>query len=184
MIAFLRIVGLLNAAAWFGMAVLVAFAIEPAASSHGMEGVLEVKNFPYYSVAIAHVLIKRCLYFQIAFALIAILHLTAERLYLGRWSQKSWFGLLLGLLLLNLLNTVWLQPHLEQLHKAAFAVNFRPEQRRAALESYRLWHAAASGFSLLVVGGLALYLWRVANPQDSTRFVVGTSAPFQRTERV
>ena len=86
MIAFLRIVGLLNAAAWFGVAIVLAFAIEPAAYSREMEGVLEARNFPYYSASIAQVFIKRGLYLEMALALIALLHLSAERLYLGRWS--------------------------------------------------------------------------------------------------
>ena len=90
----------------------------------------------------------------------------------------------MGILTMCLLNGFWFQPRLERLHKAAFAVNYRPEQRHAAQESYRLWHSLSKVFNLLSAGGLAIYLWRVAHPQDSTRFVGASSAPFNRTERV
>jgi len=183
-IAFLRIVGLLNAAAWFGLAVVMAFGVEAGAHSQEMEGALGIGNFPYFSGMIAHLFIKRLLYFQLALGIIALLHLGAERLYFGRASQKAWFGLIAALLVICLLNSFWLQPRLEYLHKAAFAANYRPEQRRAAQESYRGWHMAFKWLAVLSAGGLAIYLLRVATPQESTRFLVGGSGPFQRTERV
>ena len=98
--------------------------------------------------------------------------------------KKCLTGLLLVLLAILALNCFWLQPRLENLNTAAFSTTYRPDQRQAAQESYRIWHSFSTSLNLLSAAGLAVYLWRLANPQDSTRFVGATSPPFSRTERV
>jgi hypothetical protein len=57
------------------------------------------------------------------------------------------------------------------LHTTKYAVNTRPEIRQAADRSFRAWHGVSEVINLFMVGGLAVYLWRAANPSDPTRFV-------------
>jgi hypothetical protein len=91
-------------------------------------------------------------------------------LYLGRSPRKLWLGLLIGILSLSLIGGSWLQPKLRALHTTQYT-DPKPERRTAARASFRVWHGAAQGVNLLMLCGLALYLWRVANPPDPTRFV-------------
>ena len=128
-------------------------------------------NFPYFSGAIAQILIARYFHFQLACAIVAVLHLLAEWLYLGKYPQKLQAGLLIGLAAAALIGGYWLQPRLKALHATKYGVNTRPEIREAAARSFKAWHGVSQVVNLLMVGGLAVYLWRAANPSDQTRFV-------------
>lgn len=171
MIGFLRFVGILNAAVWFGTAVFFTLGIGLAPFSQEMKDLLGRDNYPYFSGAIAQVLIARYFYFQTACALVAVLHLFAEWLYLGNYPQKLQVGLLIGLASVALIGGYWLQPRLKALHATKYGINTRPELREAAARSFRAWHGVSQVVNLLMVGGLAVYLWRAANPSDQTRFV-------------
>jgi hypothetical protein len=65
----------------------------------------------------------------------------------------------------------WLQPKLKALHVTKYGVNTAPEIREAAGRAFKAWHGVSQVVNVLVVGGLAVYLWRAANPSDPTRFV-------------
>jgi hypothetical protein len=170
-IGFLRLVGLFNAAVWFGAAVFFTFGTGRAPFSPEMAALLGPKNYPYFSGAIAQLLIAR--YFQLQFicSAVALVHLLAEWLYLGRFPQRFQLGLLIGLCLTVLVGGCWLQPRLQRLHTVKYALNQRLEIREAAGRSFKAWHGVSMGVNLLLVAGLAVYLWRVANPSDATRFV-------------
>ena len=170
-IGFLRFVGTLNAAVWFGSAIFFSFGVGLAPFSQEMKSLLGQNNYPYYSGAIAEILIARYFHFQVACALVAVLHLLAEWLYLAKRPHRFQAGLLVGLCCAALLGAYWLQPRMKSLHATKYGVNNRPEIRQAAGRSFRVWHAVSEVINLFVVGGLAVYLWRAANPSDPTRFV-------------
>jgi len=170
-IGFLRFVGILNAAVWLGTAVFFTFGAGFAPFSQEMRNLLGPDSFPYFSGAIAQILIARYFYFQAGCALVAALHLFAEWVYLGKHPQKLQAGLLIGLAAAALIGGCWLQPRLKALHATKYGVNTRPEVREAAARSFRAWHGVSQVVNLLVVGGVAVYLWRAANPSDQTRFV-------------
>jgi hypothetical protein len=170
--ACLRFVGVLNAAVWLGAALFFSFVANEAFFGSDME-VLLGRSFPYFSGAIAHLLAKRYFAFQLVCAAIALAHLAAEWLYLGKYPQKSWLGLLVALALAVVAGGWWLEPKLQRLHDARYSLSARPAQRERASQSFRTWQTAARVVNLLSVAGLALYFWRMANPPDSTRFVRG-----------
>jgi Domain of unknown function (DUF4149) len=171
LISFLRFIGVLNAAVWLGSAIFFTFCVGPGIFSKAMSQELGPQNYPYFSGVIAQILIARYFHLQMACGLIALLHLIAEWLYLGKPLQQLWFGLLLTLLFIVLLGNYWLQPQLKQFHKIKYAVKSSPEQRQNAIQSFRSWHGASQVLNLLVLGSLGIYLWRTANPPDPTRFV-------------
>ena len=171
MIGLLRFVGVLNAAVWLGTAIFFTFGAGPALFSPEMKQLLGPSNFPYFSGAVAEVLIRRYFYFQVVCGVVAVVHLLAERLYLGKHPHKLQVGLLIGLCSAVLIGTCWLQPKLRDLHTVKYGVNTRPEAREAAARSFKTWHGMSQVINLLLVGGLTVYLWRTANPSDSTRFV-------------
>jgi hypothetical protein len=174
-IGFLRFVGIINAAIWFGAAVFFTFGAGPAVFSQDMENFLLLKpptTFRYVAGGIAQVLIARYFRLQLVCGIIALFHLLAERLYSGKSPQKFATGLLVALLSITLFGAYWIQPKLKQLHTTRYAVKSSPETREAAAQSFRAWHGASQALNLLMLGGLAIYLWRVANPPDSTRFLI------------
>ena len=171
MIGFLRFVGILNAAVWFGTAIFFTFGTGLVPFSQEMRDLLGPSNFPFFSGAIAQILIARYFHFQVGCAIIAALHLIAEWLYLGKYPQKLQAGLLIGLASAALIGGYWVQPRLKALHATKYSVNTRPEIREAAARSFKAWHGVSQVVNLLMVSGLAVYLWRAANPSDHTRFV-------------
>ena len=116
------------------------------------------------------ILRTRYLYWHTACALIALLHLLAEWLYLGRARSRFWFGLLAALLALGLLGSFWLNPKLAELHREHF-LNIRPESRMAAAKSFRFWQGVFEAMNVLTIAGVAVYFWRATNPPDALRFV-------------
>ena len=171
MIGFLRFVGILNAAVWFGTAIFFTFGAGSVPFSQEMRDLLGPNKFPLLSGAIAQILIARYFHFQVGCAIVAALHLFAEWLYLGKYPQKLQTGLLIGLASAVLIGGYWLQPRLKALHATKYSVNTRPEIREAAARSFRAWHGVSQMVNLFMVGGLAVYLWRAANSSDQTRFV-------------
>ncbi len=171
MIGLLRFVGILNAAVWFGTAIFFTFGAGPATFSPEMKSLLGSNNFPYFSGAIAEILIARYFHLQIICGAVAVVHLLAEWLYLGKYPHKIQLGLLVALCSVVLIGGYWLQPKMKALHAVKYGLNTRPEVREAADRSFRAWHGISQVVNLLAVGGLAAYLWRAANPFDQTRFV-------------
>jgi hypothetical protein len=164
-------VGILNGAVWFGGAVFFTFGAGLAPFSQEMKTLLGPTNYPYYSGAIAQILIARYFRFQLICGFVAALHLLADWLYLGKFPRKLQVGLLIGLCSAALFGGYELQPKLKALHAAKYGVSTRPEMREAANRSFKVWHGVSQVVNLVLVGGLAVYLWRAANPSDPTRFV-------------
>ncbi len=171
MIGFLRFVGVLNAAVWLGAAVFVTFGAGPAASSAQMQDLLGPKNYPYFSGAISFIYSERFFYLQMVCGGLAILHLFAEWLYFGKIPRRFWLGLLSSLIALNLISGLLLQPRLKQLHNLRHAVNAPAERQQNAAQAFETWQYGDSMVDVLVVAGLAIYLWRVVNPPDAARFI-------------
>ncbi len=163
--------GVLNTAVWFGATVFLALGAGPAASSQDMKDLLGERNYPYFSGAIGEIVATRYFRLSLVCSIVAVMHLLAEWLYLGKYPQKLRLGLLVGLFSVVIFNGYWLQDRLKEFNIARFGVNARPEQREAANRSYRLGHGVSGALNFLVIGGLVLYLWRLANPADSTRFL-------------
>ena len=131
MIGFLRFVGILNAAVWFGAAIFFTFSAGLVPFSQEMKNLLGANNYPYFSGAIAQIFIARYFYFQIGCAMIAVVHLLAEWLYLGKHPQKLQVGLLVGLASAVLLGGYWLQPKLKALHATKYGLNTPPRNPRS-----------------------------------------------------
>lgn len=171
MIGFLRFVGILNVGVWLGAAIFFTFGVGLAAFSPEMQNLLGANNYPCYSGAIAQVFATRYFHFQKICAAVAVVHLLAEWLYLGKRPRKFQSGLLLGLCAAVLLGAGWLQPKLKALHAAQYSTQARPETRATASRSFKAWQGVSQGVNVLVIAGLGVYLWRAANPSDPTRFV-------------
>lgn len=171
MISFLRFFGLINAAVWLGTVVFFNGCVGPACLSADMNNLLGANNFPYFSGAIAQLLMEKYYLSLAIFAMIALGHLIAEWLYMGRPARKVSMGLLGGLLCLTLLGGGLIAPHLQKNHALSHAVNAPAVQRESARRSFHIWKACALAIDVLMTGGLVFYVWHVANPSDAPRFI-------------
>ena len=163
----------MNAAVWLGAAVFFTFAAAPAFFSG------EVKTLglhPFWPGAMAQLVIARFFYLQWICGVIAIAHLLAEWVYLGRPFYRLTFGLLVGLLCIGFAGGLWLQPKLKKLNLIKYSMTdqYKPaaipaEERIAAVKAFRIWHGVAQVMNLVALGGLILYFWRVTHPTDNLR---------------
>ena len=143
----------------------------PGLFSADMQRLLGPKFYPYFSDAIAQIIVARYFRLQIICGIIAIFHLFAEQLYFGRAPQKRWLSLLLALLALSLLGGCFVQPKLKVWHDQRYNANATPQVREMASRSFQLWHGISQAANVLMLTGLGFYLVRVGNPPDSTRFI-------------
>ncbi len=174
MIGFLRFIGILNAGLWLGAAVFCTVGVVPVASSPDMVGLLGPDFFPYLSGAIIRLIVARLGYWQIFFGIIAWLHLILEWLYLGRLPRRARVGLLTLLFSLSLFAALWLNPKLTRLHRSEYAVNLPPSAHALAAKSFRLWDGVFQAINVLLIGGVAVYFWRLTVTEDAPRFVSPT----------
>ncbi len=171
MITSLRFVGMLNAAVWLGAAVFCTAGAGPALVSQDMINLVGLKYFSYFSGAITQMISARFFHWQLGCAIIALLHLLAEWLYLGRAPRRRWPGLLAGLLALSLWGGFWLCPKLNHLHRIQHALNTGSDQRAAALKAFTFWNGVLQAVNVLMIGGVVVYFWRVTHPPDELSFV-------------
>jgi hypothetical protein len=164
-------VGIINAAVWLGGSVFFTFAAGQAPFSAAMKQLLGEGNYPYFSGAIAQILIGKYFSLHVICGFIALGHLLAEKVYLGRPMRSATLWLLLALLGFGLVGGWWLQPKLKALHVRKYATNVVQEERDAAAASFRLWHALSQVANVGVLIGLTVYTWRANHPPDPTRFV-------------
>ena len=167
MIGVLRFIGLLNAAVWLGTVVSFTIAIGPAFFSPEMKANIPP---PHNGVA-AQLVIERYFILLNCCGGIALLHWTVEKLYLGKMTERFVLILLAATISLSLIAGFWLQPKLKDLHRKKYDVRASIEVRGAADRSFKMWHGVSQTMNLLVMGGLLIYLWRIGNPGDGTRFV-------------
>lgn len=135
-----------------------------------MKTLLAGANQAYFSGAIAQLLVAKYFSLTLVCSMVALAHLAAEWLYLGRRAQRSTLILLIVLFSFGLLGGFGLQPKMRELHKIKYASNVTSEQQEKAAKSFRIWHATAQILNILVLGGLTVYVWRANNPPSPTRF--------------
>lgn len=170
MIGFLRFFGLLNAAIWLGGAVSFTLALGPAFFSNEMKVILP----PPYNGAAAQIVIHRYFILLNCCGAIALLHLFLEKLYLGKAVERFTLAVLLVVIAFSLAGGFWLQPKLRNLHSQKYNMRLSAEPRAEADRSFKLWHGVSQTMNLFVIGGLLVYLWRVSNPPNATRFTSAT----------
>ena len=173
MIVLLRFVGILNAAVWFGAAIFFTFGAAPGIFSPELKRLFG----PAYPGLFAQSVVERFFLLQYCCGGLALLQQLAEWVYLGKSFHKITVGVLLGLCALSLLGGFALQPKMKEWHRIKYSTElyrrelYPPEQKARAARLFGVWHGVASSMNLLALGGLAFYLWRMANPGAGTRFV-------------
>lgn len=166
MVALLRFLGLLNAAVWFGGVIFFTFAVGPAFFSETM---IQLLGRPHAGAA-AQVVLERYFALQQWCAGLALAHLIAEWLYLGRPLQRLTLLLLMFLFTVGIVGGQVLQPRMKVLHLRMYAVQSPPALKETAGRSFRILHGTSMALNLLVMGGVLVYLFQVSRPANNTRF--------------
>ena len=163
----LRFFGIINAAIWFGAAIFFTVVVGPAFFSGEM---LSLLGRPRAGAA-AQLVIERYFILQHTCAIIAIIHLLAEWLYMGRPLERLTLGVVIGAFCLGLIGGAWMAPKLKQLHFVKYGQNSTPEQREAAAKSFSAWHGVSQMANLLLMVAILGHLWKMSNRADGPRFV-------------
>lgn len=175
MILVIRFIGVLNAAIWLGASVFFTFAAQGTFFSAEAKA---TGLHPFWPGVFAQLMIGKYFQLQAICAAIALIHLLADWVYLGRALHRITAGLLVVLFLLGLIGGLVLQPRMKEFHQITYSmspaykpVQMLPERRLEAQASFRRWHGVAMGINVIVLGCLVFYFWRVVHPPDNLRFV-------------
>ena len=168
---FLRFVGVVNAAIWLGAGIFMVFVL-PAVFSPEMHQLFgEEKTFKYYSGAVAMILFRRFFALQYFCGTIALLHLIAEKLYLGRAFPRLGTTVILAVFGLGLAGGVWFRPRMEGLRGTMYSSTASQAQKDAAEQSFKRWHVVSNLAVVVMIGGLFVHLVRVTRQEDTSRYV-------------
>jgi hypothetical protein len=165
-VGFLRIIGVINAAVWFGSLIFFTTAVGPAFFSDEMTSLL---TLPYAGAA-AQIVLKRYFYLQIWCAAVALAHLIGEWLYSGKPFQRFTLLLLMSLFSLSLIGGYIFLPKMKQLHLRMYAVQTTPAEKVSAKRSFWILHGTSSVLNLFVICGVLVYVWQVTKPVNTARF--------------
>lgn len=170
MSGFLRVVGIINAAIWFGAGLFFAAGILPAVFSGEMRAVFhETAADPYYSGAMAMHLFRRYFILQYLCGLVALLQVLAEKFYQGKPFPRVGGGLVLALLGVGLIGGLWLEPKMEKLRETRY-FGASQELKEQARHSFGLWHGFSEAVNVLVLGGVLTHLVLVSRPAGPARY--------------
>ena len=162
----MRFVGVANAAMWFGASIFFTFSVGPAFFSEKM---IHLLTKPYAGAAV-QLLLERYFILHLICGILAMFHLVAEWLYMGKPLQRLTLWLLLGIFALGLVGGYGLQPKLRRLHRTIYSPGSTPQQAGQAKQSFKLWHAMSQALNLVIITGVAVYLWRVTTPGSGYRY--------------
>jgi len=161
----LRIIGVFNAAIWFGSAIFFTFGIAPGIFSDEMKRVFG----DFYVGVIGQNLIGRYFAVTLICGVVALLHFFAEMFYMGKPFRRFTFALIIIVLALGLLAGYVFAPKIKTLHHQRYLGPLT--ERPAAEQQFKRLHATSMIGNLISLVALVTYTWQVTNPSDSTRFV-------------
>lgn len=171
MIRSLRFAGVLIASLWLGALAFQTFVVGPALNSAATQSLIGAKFFGYISGGLGQILAGWNFHLGIVCAFLALVHLFAENLYLGRGVSRRWLAVLLTLFVLNLVGSSWLNPRLIALHQSQHRATATATERAAAAQNFRLWHGLFQAMNVFMLAGVTAVLWRNSNPSDTPRYV-------------
>src|SRR5436190_8627054 len=109
-----------------------------------------------YAGAAAQIVIERYFFFHEMRGVIALAHLVAEWLYMGKPLQRLTLWLLLGIFWVGLVGGFIIQPKLQGLHRVMYGPAVAQQQRQEAQHSFALWHGASQMLNLMVLTGITV----------------------------
>lgn len=175
MILVIRFIGVLNAAIWLGASVFFLYA---AGGTFFSPEVKALPVHPFWVGVLAQRLIEKLFILHITCSIVALVHLLAEWVYLGRALHRFTLGLLGGLFLISLVSELVLLPKMQELRHRYYSMSadYKPvripdAERIEAKQLFDRLHGTAMGGNFVVLLVLVFHFWRVTYPPDNLRFV-------------
>jgi hypothetical protein len=167
----LRFIGIVNAAIWFGGGLVFTAVILPGVFSPDLRALFgEEGAYKYYAGGVALSLFGRFFILQYICGVIALLHLFAENLYLGRKISRLSLAIVLGALAVSLLGGAVVQPRLKDFRQIMYSSKAGPDEKALATHSFGVWHGLSETANVLMLAGLLVHLLRVARPEEPGRY--------------
>ena len=160
----------MNAAVWLGTTVFYTLGANPVCFSPEITNMFKAGADSYYPNVIAQTVMARYYVISLACGVVALLHFTAKWLYLGRQSRKFSLALVIAFFAITLIGSHGIQPKLGNLNERRFKAT-EPAERQSAAKWFHILRAVEATFNYLMICGLVVYTWRIANPSDTLRFV-------------
>jgi hypothetical protein len=172
-IAFLRFIGLMNAAVWFGAVVVFAALISPALASPEIVDLFGVARSPMpaaYAGLVGELVIAKFVWIHFICGGVAAVHLLVEWLYTGKAIRTLILYLAMLLITMGLLNGLILYPKMQDLHRTRYNRTVPAEKQLKAATMFSGLRQATEIIHWIMVGGLLLYTWKIATPGEQPRF--------------
>lgn len=176
---FIRILGLLNAAVWFGAGIFFTFVVAPGFFSDKMLALFGGTQSFYskaYAGAANIIILERYYHFQFFCGAVAFLHIVLEWLIAGQFISKFKFWLLILICSINILNGIFLMPALKQLQVQKYDLKTTNAQRLGAESSFRILHGMSWGMNVVVLISTGIYLINLSSLQNggSQKLIIKT----------
>lgn len=156
----LRVISLFVVAIWLGATVFFTLGVGP-----GLFSAEVLQLVPRYHVGrVAQVLLRSFFWLQIACAGLSVLLMLAGWAYASRPPRRWVLGLLAAVTALVLLGGESIQPRLRDLHAVMYAPDTTLDQKTAATQGFRRWHAVSQIGNLFVLLGVVVYFIHLAAP--------------------
>ena len=161
----LRIIGIANAALWFGATLLFLICIRSGFQSPEM---VELIPEPFAAAAM-HVLLKHYIDLILICALVALLQLCAIQWYQGRPIFRLRIGVLIFLIIISALIKWNIYPMMQKHHLKAHQAGSSNEEQRQGSKAYRTWKTGFYFLHLIILGGSFSHLLNVSNGANGYR---------------
>jgi hypothetical protein len=171
-IVVLRFIGVMNAAIWFGAAIFFTFGVAPTFFTPEFKGMLGAYGDAWAGI-IAQMVLERFFILNYWCGALALAHMLAEWVYLGKAIQRVTLIILVGAFTVGLMGGLWLQPKLKNLHAVKYSVTgeYTDPQKLQAAKKFSFWHGISQIMNLAVMVGVGTYLWRMNYTSEGPRFV-------------
>jgi hypothetical protein len=146
-----------NAALWLGASIFGTFVALPTFFTPEMKALIPA---PYNGFA-AQMMLHRYLSLHYACAIIAILHLFGDFVYLGRRAERRIVATLAVIVVLGVLEGAWIEPRLKSLFAAKYNTRSSPAERQEAGRLFGPLHGLSQVANLIVIIGVGFYFWEI-----------------------
>lgn len=178
-IAFLRFIGLMNAAVWFGAVVVYAALISPAMLSPEMLDIFGgARNpmAPAYRGLAMEIVASKFYWIHFICAGVMAFHLLMDWLFTGKAARTLMLYLAGTMIVLGLANGVLLFQKMKELHRIHYKYTPPPvtkeqvEIKAKAATMHDALQTATEVIHWIMVAGLLVYTWKTATPGEQPRF--------------
>ncbi|MBT5925787.1 MAG: hypothetical protein HOH33_04120 [Verrucomicrobia bacterium] len=165
MLPVLRILGIANAALWFGATMLFLICFRTGFQSPDM---IQLLPGPFAEAAL-HVIMKSYLSVLLFCSVVSVIQLWAEQWYTGRPIFRLRLSILLSLVVFSCLLKWGIFPVMQKQHVRAHQPNANTENQRNGGKAYRSWKTGFHFVHLIIVGGSLSHLLYISQGERGYR---------------